>query len=131
MTDIPLNPDLDEIAEVAGIAAALAILDARGGTKVYIPQPAKIDDSHWLVAIVGHKAAMAVADRFGGCSVEIPLLGGGTRGRSWRALRKALDEGHDLATAARMAGVCQRTARRHKNGHSGTGSSDPRQGRLI
>ena len=131
MTITALTPELEEIAEVAGTAAALAILAAKGGTRVYIPKSAKLGDDHWLVVLVGLEPAEAIADHFGGTQVEIPLLGGGTRGKSWRVLRKALAEGHDLATAARLAGVCVRTARRHKNGHSAAGGGDPRQHRLI
>jgi len=131
MTERALTPDLEEIAEIAGTAAALAILAARGGTKVYIPQPAKLSEDHWLVATVGRVAAGKIAERFAGNPVEIPLLGGGTRGKTWEALRKAIEAGHDLPTAARLAGVCQRTARRHKNGHSATFGADPRQPRLI
>ena len=131
MTELALNPDLEEIAEIAGTAVALAIISAKGGTIVYIPKPANISADHWLVSLVGQNVAEVIAQHFGGAKVEIPLMGGGARAKTWSAIRKALDDGHDLPTAARLAGVCQRTARRHKNGHSALGTVDPRQRRLI
>ena len=39
-----LPPLLNEIAEVAGVVAALAIAEARGGTRVHLP--ARAPDGH-------------------------------------------------------------------------------------
>jgi hypothetical protein len=125
-----LNTDLAEIAEIAGMSAALAILRARRGSKAYIPAPDRLGRAgRWLVEAVGIESARVIAERFAGCSIELTMGGGGSRAQTWAALRKALDAGHDVGAAARLAGVSQRTARRHKNGHVGRG--DPRQGDLF
>lgn len=131
MTTIELSGDLAEIAEVAGNGAALALVAVKGGTRVYIPKPDSLAAGHWLVDTVGAEAARLIAERFGGNGVEVPLGPGGSRAKAWAAMRKALADGHDTATAARLAGVHQRTVRRHKNGHSGAEVVDPRQARLI
>lgn len=131
MTTIELSGDLAEIAEVAGNGAALALVAVKGGTRVYIPKPDSLAAGHWLVDTVGAEAARLIAERFGGNGVEVPMGIAGARAKTWAVLRKALADGHDTATAARLAGVHQRTVRRHKNGHSGIPAQDDRQGRLL
>ncbi len=103
---------LAEIAEVAGLPAALAIADTRGGTKVHFP--ASVADDHWLVATVGREAADRLCDHFrvnhkGGVTVVVP------RGpaRFYAVARcRALAmraEGASIALTARTIGVTSRT----------------------
>ncbi|MBX3527539.1 MAG: hypothetical protein KF904_15150, partial [Rhodoblastus sp.] len=71
-----LPPLLNEIAEVAGVVAAVAIAEARGGTRVHFP--ARAPDGHWLVALVGREAADELCAHFratqaGGSYVLIPV----------------------------------------------------------
>jgi len=123
--------DLEEIGELVGNGVALTILAAKRGSKVYIPHPSRLDENNWLVILVGKAVATTIAERFAGHHVEIPMMGGGSRGKSWQALHKALQNGHDTATAARLAGVSQRTARRHKNGHVCKDDEDEDQPQLA
>ena len=58
MHDDLLPGILGEIADVAGIPAALAIADEVGGTRINIP--ARAGDDHWLVKTVGREAAETV-----------------------------------------------------------------------
>lgn len=91
MNDDLLPGVLGEIADVAGIPAALAIADQVGGTRINIPARAK--DDHWLVQTVGREAADQICDYFRTLSAEhreagarhivIPLLWGAP-GRSLR-----------------------------------------------
>jgi len=112
---------LGEIAVIAGDAAAEAVARAKGGGPAYFP--ASPAPGHWLVEAVGLDKARAIcmalvsADR--GCRLMVPIGPYGTRGQSWRIMRSALQDGCSVAEAARRAGVDIRTARRHKNGHSG------------
>lgn len=121
VTPPPLPGVLAEIAAVAGEAAALKVAMAKGGTRAYFPsRPAA---GHWLVEAVGIDAAAAicahlVSDR-GGLEIPVPLGPTGTRARTWRAIRQAIDAGATAAEAARIAGVDERTVRRHRNGHTG------------
>lgn len=70
-----LPPLLAEIAEVAGLDAALAMADARGGSRITIPARPRPD--HWLVQAVGVDAAKLIADHFrvgnSGLIVELPV----------------------------------------------------------
>lgn len=123
---------LADIEEVAGAAAALQVAAAKGGSEAYIPMPENLRPGHWLVEAVGMEAAELIARRLGSGHVEIPLgPAGGHRGKVWAAIRKALADGKSAPEAARLAGVHQRTVRRHRNGHSGAEVTDPRQGDLF
>lgn len=73
-----LPPLLNEIADVAGFEAALALADARGGSRVTIP--AKLKPDHWLNEVVGPQAAEKLCahfrvglDRQTGAQLDIPL----------------------------------------------------------
>ena len=70
-----LPPLLNEIADVIGVDAALALADARGGSRVSIP--AKANDKHWLVKTLGREAADKLCDHFragyGGSQFDLPL----------------------------------------------------------
>lgn len=123
---------LAEIAEVAGEAAALQLAHAKGGQeRVYIPKPDYLAAGHWLVDLVGMEAAVAIAARLGGGHVEITMGTTVTRARKWAAMWSALASGKSGAVAARVAGLHQRTVRRHRNGHSGGGGDDGGQGSLF
>lgn len=85
-----LPPLLNEIAEVAGVVAALQIAEARGGTRVHFP--ARAPDGHWLVELVGREAADKLCvhfqvDRRRGNRVDVPL---GPKNFYARARRQAL-----------------------------------------
>lgn len=72
---------LGEIADVAGVDAALEIARVRGGTQIYIPPNPGAD--HWISRLVGLENARAIAEQLtcgvGGRRVELPL---GPRGHA-------------------------------------------------
>lgn len=74
------NVDLDAIkpllpartavlAEVAGLPAAIKLVELRGGRRVYIPKTAHPD--HWLVPHIGLDALQALARHYRGADIEI------------------------------------------------------------
>ena len=130
---LPLPGVLGEIADVAGLAAALAVAREMGGRRAYFPATPKAD--HWLVRAVGAEAAAVICAHLvaGGAGLEIPVPLGptGTRARAWATIRRALDDGATAGTAARLAGVDERTVRRHRNGHSASRRRDPDQHDLF
>lgn len=107
-----LPPVLSEIAQIAGLPAALALAQLRGGCQVYIPPRAR--DGHWLVKCVGRNAADAIGEYFGHQRVVIPL--GNTRfyARAARRAAQLLSEGLSLHEVARHVGVHTRTVSRVK-----------------
>jgi len=125
---------LGEIAEIAGEAAALKVARAKGGTRAYFP--AKPAPGNWLVDAVGQSTAEQICSALvaGTRGVELPVPLGplGTRAQTWHTLQRAFASGAKVPEAARLAGVDERTARRHRNGHCGAGRKrDDGQGSLF
>ena len=127
---------LQEIAEVAGEAAALAIASRAGGTRIYLP--ARAADEHWLVQAVGRAHADALCDHFAvdgrGARLDVPLHVGGTFRQLQRAIAEVvhkMDDGSEASSReiARKVGITQRTVHRHRARHRG--GRQPGQGRLL
>jgi hypothetical protein len=129
-----LPPTLQEIADAAGLAAALKLAEARGGTEVYIP--AQAPDGHWLVECVGREAAdkicafyrVETTDSRRGSHVEIPLGSHRFYERARRLAMKLLGEGHNQVEVARKLGLHHRTVQRVS---ARLRDLDKRQGRLL
>lgn len=123
---------LREIAEAAGLPAAIALAARCGGTRVYIP--ARVTDGHWLADCVGREAADAICKLIGGGEVDIPLGNTGAYPQLRRTIAKRVHEldqaGASAATIARRASVTERTVRRHRRAHAGGGKGD-KQGSLL
>jgi hypothetical protein len=113
-----LPPLLCEIAEVAGLRAALALAEARGGNRVYLPVPAQLSKDHWLVKIVGCEAAMKICRHFAaGHNLELELPRGptGSRADQWRRLDRLIEQGAPSGVITRSLGICRRTVIRHRS----------------
>ncbi|MDR3437163.1 hypothetical protein [Telmatospirillum sp.] len=128
---LDLPPILTEIAEVAGVVAALQVANAKGGGPAYFRAADNLEPGYWLVDAVGLEAAQKIIKRFGAGTIEIPLGPlAGNRNRLWTAIQKALKDGESVATVARLVGVHVRTVHRHKSGRFGN-VPDEQQGRLF
>lgn len=111
---------LAEIAEVAGLEAALAIAEAKGGQQVFVVSRLRPDN--WLVKAVGRAKAEAISEHF--CSgryrqkLDIPFGPKGSylaeRRRIARALAEAQSQGASANEMAQAAGVTNRSARRFR-----------------
>lgn len=108
MSDFDWLPGvLAEIAEAAGVEAALRISQAHGGHRVYIP--AQAADGHWLVRLVGRANADAISKQLiglRGTMILIPMGGVQFARQRFYASRAA---GSSVHHAARLAGVHERT----------------------
>lgn len=129
---------LAEIAEVAGLDAALAVARAKGGGRAYIPAPAQLNGDHWLVQAIGDDLARAVAGHFqvgnSGHELMIPLGPAGgyaaqRRARA-RAVLQAIEQNCTIDEAARMVGVDRSTIIRAKQ-RLRDGGPDSGQGSLF
>lgn len=124
---------LAEIAEVAGLVAALAVAEKLGGGRTHFP--ARAPDNHWLTDLVGREAADKICAHFrsterGGIQVDIPL---GPKGFYAAARRRALAlmaEGVSTYETARRIGLDRSTVRRLKARHRAA-DQDKSQGRLF
>jgi hypothetical protein len=136
MTD-KLPGVLQEIAEVVGEAAAIAIASRAGGTRIYIPATLTMD--HWLVQAIGAGPAMKLCAHFGvderrGQRIDIPLHVGGTYSQVIRAIAERVhkldaNDTESARTIARKLGITDRSVHRHRARHRG--KTDGKQGRLL
>lgn len=125
---------LQEIAEVAGLPAALAVAARVGGGREYIP--AKCADDHWLVECAGRAAADKICAHFAaagsGLRIDIPLYHGGAYHQLKRVVAKRIHDLHSRGKSSRViaqeVGVTQRTVHRHRRSHRG---DDDSQGSLF
>lgn len=111
---------LREIAEVAGLDAALQLAREHGGTDISIPR--KVHADHWLVRCVGSAAAQKICQHFSVRDADgrpiayqayIPFAGTGLLARTATELAKAIEtEDLSLHAAVRRFGVSNRTVKR-------------------
>ncbi len=102
-----------EIAEVAGVEAAITICDRYGGNRVYIPRYA--NDHHWLTQCVGRAAANAICEHFASPSgIELELPTGARLNRAQRRLRleQMIKDGCKSPEITRRLGVTRRQVKR-------------------
>lgn len=108
---------LREIADIAGLPAALAIAECKGGIEAYFP--AEVCDDHWLVKACGREAAAKICAHFcctgrGGMRLHVPLGPHRHHARARRLVSKILREHGSKSKAARAAGVDISTVKRIK-----------------
>lgn len=106
---------LAEIAEVAGLAAALKLAAARGGNRAYIP--VRCPDDHWLTRAVGREAADKICAHFGvpsGIWLEIPRGPTGRQAEHYRQLAEMIATGASSTEITRALGISRRTVHRHR-----------------
>lgn len=73
----PPTEDVQKLAELLGEAGALRLVEARGGTRIYVADP---DSETELARIVGLDGAAAMHDRYGRGWYRVPVA------RPWRVL---------------------------------------------
>jgi hypothetical protein len=109
---------LKEIAEVAGLDAALAVAQAKGGITARFGS--RLAPENWLVEAVGMEKAQLLSDHFtsgrGRIEFDIPLGPTGSIKRDMlaraEAMRKALESGHKTTHTARHLGITRRSVQR-------------------
>ncbi len=92
----PPTPDLQPLVDAIGIDAAFALIEARGGNRVYVPMTAL----PWLIDTVGEAAARRLVEIYGRGYLKVPL------GRTWRALAYQA-RGMSYAQIARRCGCTE------------------------
>lgn len=129
MTHEWLPQSLREIADVAGLDAALALAEAYGGRRVKLPSSFR--PGSWLDKTVGEVAARAIVQHFGTTPLDIPLAGAGTYAQMRRNMAMRFDEltaaNASAAQIARELGITERAVRLRRAARRG----DDGQGRLF
>ena len=83
---------------IVGAAAAIALAEALGGTRIYVP--AKMKASHRLARIAGIEAARALSEAGKGSCIRVPLE------RELRAVHYR-SQGHSQARIAHRLGLTE------------------------
>lgn len=113
----------DVLLELLGPAGLVALAEARGGTRLYVPA----SGDHSLARDIGAAAAQTLARRYGGDYIRVPLARE-LRARHYRAA------GASNAEIARRLGMSESGVDRLFNAMPNKpvkGSNDPRQGDLF
>jgi DNA-binding NarL/FixJ family response regulator len=116
---------LAEVAEIAGLDAALRLARARGGRRLYVPQRPTPD----YIAEIGEAAAAALSTLYPNETISVPLGPTGALKQAKRAVDEALSRGLSAGEAAQVAGVTERTVYNHRARRRA--ELDSRQGRLF
>lgn len=129
MTHDWLPQSLREIADIAGLDAALALAEAYGGRRVKLPS--RYRPGTWLDRLVGETAAKAIIEHFGTTPLDIPLAGAGTYAQMRRNMAARFEaltaEGASAARIAAELGITERAVRMRRAARRG----DDGQGRLF
>lgn len=117
---------LREVAEAAGVTAALRLAHVFGGTKVYIPH--RIPPGHPLAEAAGAAAAQYLSDSYAGELVLIPLGTDADSAAKRRTIRERLAADVPQQRIAREVGCHIRTVEREAARRRG---GDPDQLSLL
>ncbi|MEW6292476.1 MAG: Mor transcription activator family protein [Pseudomonadota bacterium] len=95
-----------DIERVAGLPAAIAVVNAFRGMEISIPKGENNNTSgkaafERIAAAAGRDAALAICNEFGGEMLSIPRCHTLRTEIRARAIRRAFDDGEDINTLAR------------------------------
>ena len=106
---------LAEIADAAGVEAALTIARAKGGVRAYFPAVPTAE--HWLSRLVGHQKALAigaaVAPGRSGIEIEVPSGRAYDHAQRRRCILDMSAAGLSAPAIARELGLHQRTVKKY------------------
>lgn len=106
---------LAEIAEAAGLDAAMKIAEAAGGRRMYFSPVPKPDSL--LFQTVGAEAARKIGKTIAtstGVELHVPHGPMGARARQWCLIRRMIEAGATVREIVRVTGVARSTVYKHK-----------------
>ncbi len=99
-----------DLVETVGLAAALKIVEARGGVRLCVPTQARRD--HWLAQLIGVEAMQALVEIYSGEEIEIPRCESAMRAARELRIIEEHAEGASNAQLARRYGYTERGLRK-------------------
>ena len=87
-----------EISEIVGIDAALRLVEAWGGVRLYVPR--EMPDDHLLVSTLGREEAELFAEHYGGEAIQVPRCLTALRSVRNARIRKDRESGASIALLA-------------------------------
>lgn len=106
-----LPPSLMEIADIAGMAAALKIGTVYAGRRLYVPR--RIGPTHSLVELIGMDAARKLVQHFDGATILIPPALAGQARRRREAIQQMSGEASQTEIAHAL-GIARSTVQRQQ-----------------
>ncbi|AGG89906.1 hypothetical protein [Rhodanobacter denitrificans] len=101
-----LPPRLAALAELIGLPAMLRLVEARGGTRVYVPDVASAD--HWLARLIGLPAMEQLVAEHSRDYIELDRAAAALRAARDRKIVADNAAGTSTATLALENGLTQR-----------------------
>lgn len=105
-----LPASVQELVEVVGMAAALKIVEERGGIRLCVPTSAR--DDHWLASHIGMDALKILVEYYRGEEIEIPRCAAALRTIKDRQIAAQAAGGDTNAQLARQYGYTERGIRK-------------------
>jgi Mor family transcriptional regulator len=68
----PNAPTFAKVQVLIGAGMAYRLIEAYGGTRLYIPKPQRLSEYHRLSTTLGYSEALILAQHFGDSSVKVP-----------------------------------------------------------
>lgn len=100
------------ITKLIGIASTLSMIEAYGGSLIFIPSKHALNIHHDITTVIGLKNLQILAEHFGCQNIEVPMGASITTHMRNRLIQQAVTEqGMSKAKAARKYNVTIRTAR--------------------
>jgi hypothetical protein len=101
-----LPPRLAALAALIGLPATLRLVEARGGTRIYVPDIANHD--HWLARLLGLPALQALVAEHARDYLELDRAASALRAARDRQIIIDVREGASTASVALQCGLTQR-----------------------
>ncbi|MDH5185404.1 MAG: hypothetical protein OEX12_16110 [Gammaproteobacteria bacterium] len=105
-----LPASVQELIDVVGMAAALVIVEERGGIRLCVPSTVNAD--HWLVPLIGMEALRALVNYYSREEIEIPLCAEALRAAREQQIHALAAAGTSNAELARQYGYTERGIRK-------------------
>ena len=77
------------VAKLIGVDASLSLIQAFGGTRLFVPTKHAVSVNHEISHIVGLKALQSLAEQLGGTPIEVPMGSPITTAMRNKAVREA------------------------------------------
>jgi len=101
-----LPPRLAQLAELIGLPATLRLVEARGGTSIYVPDVATTD--HWLARLLGIEAMLQLVGAYPRDYMHIDRAAAALRAARDRHIVSRHRAGESTASLALTYGLTQR-----------------------
>jgi Mor family transcriptional regulator len=109
MNNNQLPASMDHFVAAVGASATLSIIRVFGGGRLYIPKPAKLDDSHPLVRLLGSPLATRLSEAMGGEMHDIATATTAAVAVRNREIRTRFQHGTSVRQLAVAFGLSKRT----------------------